>query len=429
MSDLFEAEQACVGALVHAPDMLALVPRLRARHFADPRHSTVFEAVEWAAAQPGVVPDPVMVIARLQATGRLMGNLTGSYVMDLVSSVPVVANVRWYAQQVLDAARRRALTVMAQQVAQAAQQPLDDELLADRMGELLGDLGELAAPVRVGGDGGRIVGFSTLTEFVDTPDETTSAWVIPGLLRSMERVVVVAPEGSGKTMIARTVACAVAAGRHPFAPDVPIPPLPTLMVDLENPPALIRSKTRPIIDQLRAWGSWDERMAHLWTRPGGVDLRKPADVLLFERVIEACRPRLVCFGPVYKAYVDGANDRAEQSTREVMGVLDRLREKHNFALWVEHHAPLGDSGGVRRFRPFGSSLWLRWPEFGLALPFTEGGNPSCTSLRVERWRGDRDEREWPSQLDRGRRGWPWEATYENGMPDWLRLGMPYEEAS
>lgn len=46
-----------------------------------------------------------------------------------------------------------------------------------------------------------------------------------------------------------------------------------------------------------------------------------------------------------------------------------------------------------------SSLWRRWPEFGLCL--FNGG-------RLFHWRGDREEREWPEQMRWGGEGeWPW----------------------
>lgn len=427
MNTPVEAERATIGALIQAPELLTLVPSLRGRHFADPMLGAVFAACEWANAQTGVAPDAVMVVERLRQTGMLRGTLTASVVVDLIEAAIHVVNVPWYAAQVMDAARRRALANAAHEAVSTVESQLDDDALADRMDTILANLGELAAPITVG-SGGRIEGLAQLGSFIDEPDGPSSGWLIPGLLRAMERVVIVAAEGSGKTMIARAVACAVAAGRHPFAPETRIEPATTLLVDLENPPSLIRSKTRPMVQTLRDWGSWDENRCHLWSRPGGIDLRKSADALLFERVVETVRPRLICFGPVYKAFLDTAGERDSQAAREVMGVLDHIREKYGCALWIEHHAPL-DQGGTRKFRPFGSSLWLRWPEFGLALPFTEPGDPGCTSLRVERWRGDRDEREWPTSLARGRRGWPWEATWDSpgGMPEWIRLGMPFEE--
>jgi RecA-family ATPase len=242
----------------------------------------------------------------------------------------------------------------------------------------------------------------------------------------MERVVVVAGEGAGKSTLMRAVAVATAAGRHWLEPACRIPPQRTLMVDLENAPSMIRAKVGVMSAQLSRFGAEHEDRAWLWSRPGGINLRRAEDALLLQRVIGLVRPQLVCFGPVYKAYSDGG-DRAEDSAREVIAVLDRLRERYRFALWVEHHAPL-EQQGVRKLRPVGSGIWSRWPEFGVALRSAEPGDPRCTSLLFDRFRFDRDVREWPSHLHRGVRGWPWEGEWrEGGMPAWLRLGTEFVE--
>lgn len=57
---------------------------------------------------------------------------------------------------------------------------------------------------------------------------------------------------------------------------------------------------------------------------------------------------------------------------------------------------------MREMRPYGSSLFLRWPEIGIGLkPDGEQGD-----LWVGRWRGDRLENNWPDKLVRGQI-WPW----------------------
>lgn len=422
-----EAERACVGALVHAPELLRAVPRLRARHFADPALRTVFGAVVRAEAQMGAAPDSLVVLAELAAAGELKGQVTAGLLADLMAGVPTVANVAWYGQLVLDGARRRALLAAAESVRQDATVAVDEDDLTERMARAVVSLEELAEPQSVTGAGG-VKGFSPLSDFLSADEADDSRWVVPGLVRSGERVVVVAAEGAGKTTLARALATATAAGRHFLSPDVRIPPARTLMIDLENPPGLIRAKTRPMVEHLRSWGAWSDaqQMAWLWTRPGGVNLRDPADLLLLERVVEEARPALICIGPVYKTFVEGGGDRAAQAVREVLAALDRLRERHGVALWIEHHAPM-DSNGARALRPFGSQLWLAWPEFGIALRRPKD-NPRA--LILERWRGDRDEREWPSRIERSASGWPWAAVWDGGVPAWMTsspraaLGVP-----
>lgn len=76
---------------------------------------------------------------------------------------------------------------------------------------------------------------------------------------------------------------------------------------------------------------------------------------------------------------------------------------------LEAHAGHGDARtGTRDLRPIGSSAMLRWPEFGIGLMKPQAkGDP----YRLVRWRGDRDERNFPtsllSQKDNPQR-WPWE---------------------
>jgi hypothetical protein len=49
--------------------------------------------------------------------------------------------------------------------------------------------------------------------------------------------------------------------------------------------------------------------------------------------------------------------------------------------------------------PRGSAALLGWPEFGFGIA-RSGDDPEHLA-DVRRWRGDRDEREWPAQLIRG----------------------------
>src|SRR6266496_2250852 len=82
-----------------------------------------------------------------------------------------------------------------------------------------------------------------------------------------------------------------------------------------------------------------------------------------------------------------------------------LRTAFGFALVLEAHTPNEANGQRRVMRPYGASLWRRWPEFGLYL--AEDG-------ALSHWRGPRDERAWPSRLVRGG-AWPWSPA--DGMGD------------
>jgi hypothetical protein len=113
---------------------------------------------------------------------------------------------------------------------------------------------------------------------------------------------------------------------------------------------------------------------------------------------------LILFGPMYKAYAAPSDKSSEAVTTEVAKYFDYIRDAYKCALWLEHHAPLGGMGTTRDMRPFGSSVWMRWSEFGLAL-YPDIANPY--EYEVRHYRGMRDERQWPKRLKRGET-WPFE---------------------
>lgn len=249
-----------------------------------------------------------------------------------------------------------------------------------------------------------------VAEFINEQEEPT-ATVVPGDLAEDDRVVIVAPEGVGKSELVRQVVMACAFGLHPFT-FRPMPAVPGLLVDLENPRQLVRERLR-YLAELAGRANPDNRApCTLWHKPGGIDLRKRSDRLAFEDILRRKRPKLVGLGPVYKAYSRKASENDEQVASEVQAILDDLRTRFGFALLLEHHAPQA-SNGVRDLRPFGSSLWLRWPEFGLNLK-PDPKRPRQV-LIVGRWRGDRSQAQWPDELHRGQ-VWPWEGKWTHGVP-------------
>jgi hypothetical protein len=240
-------------------------------------------------------------------------------------------------------------------------------------------------------------------EFLEEADDESYEWVIPGILERSERVMVVAAEGVGKTMLARQVALCAAAGVHPFTFQK-IPPVRTLTIDLENPERIIRRTSRSIMQQAIRHSGAKHVDAHLVVKPDGLDLTSARDRILIEQYIEQIQPQLICMGPMYKSFVDNGTRTSEALAVEVAKYLDMIRDVYGCALWLEHHAPLGTSMSSRDLRPFGSSVWSRWPEFGLALT-PDPTNPSGYVYNVGHFRGARDQRDWPKQLARGT-DWP-----------------------
>ncbi len=248
-------------------------------------------------------------------------------------------------------------------------------------------------------DTGRLVDWDSFIN-TEVPDDDYD-WIIPGLLERQDRVILVAAEGVGKTMLARQVAIMSAAGLNPFTYEH-MNPIRTLTIDLENPERIIRRMSTSIFGsskrQSRHGGPADR--AHLLIKPAGVDLLKAPDRVLIEEAIERTKPDLICLGPLYKSFLDPGNKTSESVAVEVARYLDYIRTTYNCALWMEHHAPLGGSGG-RELRPFGSAVWSRWPEFGLTL------EPDLTAdsahvYKMGNFRGDRDIRHRPTRIKRGK---------------------------
>lgn len=244
-------------------------------------------------------------------------------------------------------------------------------------------------------DQGRLVFWP---EFIREKDDNNFQWVIPGLLERSERVIIVAAEGVGKTMLARQVSILSACGVHPFSFQ-PMKPIRTLFVDLENPERIIKRISRKIFEEaLKLSHMKSEPEAHLFMKPAGLDLLRDGDRALLEKRLEETKPDLICIGPLYKSFVDPGGRTSEAIAIEVAKYLDDIRTAYKCALWIEHHAPLGSTMATRDLRPFGSAVWSRWPEFGIALHPALG---EAYKYDVKHFRGARDERPWPSVLARG----------------------------
>lgn len=244
---------------------------------------------------------------------------------------------------------------------------------------------------------GRLVNWA---DFVNEDEDDSYDWVIPNLLERGERVMVVAAEGVGKTMLGRQVALCSASGIHPFTFEK-MPAIRTLMIDLENPQRIIRRTSSNIQRTAQHYGFVETPQAHLFIKPDGLDLLKGSERSILEDVIDEVQPDLLLLGPVYKSFVDPGGRTSEAIAIEIAKYFDSLREWFQCAMWFEHHAPLGSTLTTRDLRPFGSAVWSRWPEFGLSLQ----PDPTATEgyvYEVKHFRGARDQRAFPLRMTRGR---------------------------
>lgn len=258
-----------------------------------------------------------------------------------------------------------------------------------------------------GGDGPQLA--PDLHAFLAEVDPAEN-WVIEGLLEREDRLIWTGREGLGKSMAIRQLAICAAAGVHPFT-DKFIKKQKVLFIDCENSLRKSRRRFRGLENTARYYKQCPipEGGLRLIHRPEGTNLTDEEEIeWLLERVT-AHRPDLLIIGPLYKLHTVDVNE--ETAARVIVGVLDQVRTKGNgCALVVEAHAP----HGATTLRPAGSSLFLRWPDFGFGIQSSlsgPGGAPSRKVVDVVGWRGPREERDWPTRLQWGRPDidWPWVA--------------------
>ncbi|WP_166345029.1 AAA family ATPase [Phytoactinopolyspora limicola] len=399
------AEAAILGAILrtaqhdtnHAAELTKTAPD--PSDYYRPAHETLAGHLTHAAAN-GRGLDPAAILARLADAGHLKpGWLDGATLHTLIEHAPPPTAVPWHTDRVQRLARRRRTISATQRAAQRLTHNADDDgldALVDAM-----DVLETAIQDEVHGTRANTLTVEHIDQVLAGDDEEEHYdWVIPGLLEHQDRLIVTGPEGGGKSTLLRQLAFQAAMGLHPFTGEI-IPPQRILYVDCENTRRQFRRKARPL--RVQAGNTLTPEHLHMSFRTEGLDLTQPTDVDWLERHVAATRPDILITGPIYK--LANGDPTEEKSAKPVAMALDRIRAHHNTAVILEAHSAKALGGSKKRaHEPYGWSGWLRWPEFGIWLD--KDGD-------IEHWRGMRDEREWPTMLQRGGE-WPWtKATSEN----------------
>lgn len=229
----------------------------------------------------------------------------------------------------------------------------------------------------------------TLTELLEEPDDEP-AWLIPGLLERKDRLMLTGEEGLGKSYLLRQIAVMAAAGLDPFDPSRRITPIKVTIIDCENTARQVRRKVRPVVDFATRYGTGNPGVVNLLCS-NRVDITRDKDLARIHFELDATQPDLVVIGPLYRLV-----PRALQTDDEaapLLAALDTIRDR-DISLLIEAHAghAIG-RGGVRDLRPRGSSALLGWPEFGYGMRTVASGYADLVP-----WRGDRDERHWPTRV-------------------------------
>lgn len=302
-----------------------------------------------------------------------------------------------------DRARITASVTRAYQALTASPRPTS-EVLAELGAEL-----EIAeARVSSGLD---VIGFD---EMYATPDESRP-WVMPGMLRTNERLMITGPEGGGKSVLIAQMCLGASMGLNTLSLGIDKhDPLRVLMLDVENDRLQIKSNMRKVFRYLDELSGGGIKPQIEWINVRDIDLSDPVERQKVIRLAKERMPQLMYMGSLYKLAPEG--EKSDAQFTYVSRTVDRIRAETGTSVLIEAHTGHGmqnDRNGT--MRPYGSSMWLRWPEFGVAM-LPQKGKP----VKIGHWRGARsDDREWPGGLRRGTllpwepiSGDEWEALYE-----------------
>lgn len=400
------AEQALLGCCLiyrqSARDVLRLV---QPADLYRPAHETVLRAMQRLADQG----EPINVhtlAAALASSGDLPRVGGPAYLHTLSAAPPPAASADWYIRRIRELAQLRALIAVGTRIVQAAMTPTSP------------DAGEQAehgvVALRDVRDRGRAAEdnpVQDMHDFLAVADDEPD-WVLPGYLERGDRVIWTAAEGGGKSVLLRQLAVTAAAGVLPFGrePNV-LGPRKVLVLDCENSDAQSRRRYRSLMNQAERIRHPVRRgQLHIHCQPAGVDLTRADGRAWLMRRVEDVMPDLLVIGPIYQLHAGDPN--SEELARKVTTALTEARVTAGCALVMEAHAAKAFAGTARNLAPVGSSLWLRWPEFGMGLRPVEDARSAeeDRARRVIPWRGARDERLWPRFLRGGwttEGEWPW----------------------
>ncbi|MFJ5967925.1 AAA family ATPase [Streptomyces sp. NPDC093060] len=394
------AEQAALGSCFDGKQYRAeVLAAVNAEAYYDPRHTAIHQAIA-ELHQMGENVDAITLGKYLADTARLSTAGGQVYLWEISRAAPTAANGEYYAGIVQDRALRRGLITVGTRIV---------EMGYSVHGETTEAVEQAVSMTREIRDQGLEIEDTPVEDILDfVQHQDTYDWVVPGLLERQDRLILTASEGGGKSTLLRQMAITLAAGLHPFNTWDYIKPARVLVLDCENSASASRRKYRPLLAAAESVEQPIQRgMFHIECKPAGVDLTKAKDRAWLMRRVERVQPDVLIVGPVYRLHAGDPN--SEELARKVSVVIDEARATAGCAVLMEAHSPHQNGFAAHRpLRPLGSSLWLRWPEFGFGLrPVNDEKSATKARARtVTPWRGQRDERAWPTYIKEGE-AWPW----------------------
>lgn len=394
-----DAEAALLGScMINRSALEHALGSVTVDDFYLPVHRAIFAAfVQTHAEGKGI--DATTTAAALHSAGKL--ELVGGRqaLLAMLAQTPGSGNVKAYAEMVADCSSRRRLIALAEDLGAKAYDP------AENTADLVGSLERAAEIVRL--PVGSFVPPIDVADLILEPD--VEDFIVPKLIDRGDRIIWTAGEGVGKSELQLQLAVCLASGVHPFF-QYGIRRIRVLLVDLENSRKQLKGRLRRLLGH--AGDRYQGGLGYA-SRGEGIDLRNPRDFRWLDQLCEYHHPEVLVIGPLYKCFrVHGRESKSDETAAEEAAyALDRLRIRHGMAVSLEAHSPHGESGDRAGGRPYGASLWLRWPEFGIYLKPMTG---ETSSVELRHWRGARDrDRDWPSILQQGGpHRWPWVASEE-----------------
>ena len=422
------SERALIGTMMYFPDEVReAFLSVRADDWFRPVHGELSNLIREMLANETAV-DPNTVLTRARDAGISEQQLPAKYILDCYQQAGVPASAEYHADRIRKIGATRRLGYLFEHGAQRVQSVFengvvteDDALYIDSLREMLDEV------ENANRDETEKIGL-TIGEILDI--ETRHQWVIPGLLAHMDRVILTGAEGAGKSTLMTQIAAALIGEIHPFT-GMPLTdcgldqPPRVLVLDFENSELQLQARARmilPMVDACRANHGLppiNPNVDHVLfvNKPEGIDLagkQADSDLNWIETKLHRFQPHILIMGPLYRMHSHESSN--EEAARAVTVGIDRLRARYRFALLTEAHAAKATtSDGRRNMAPIGTSLWLRWPEFGLGLlRSAEDPNEGVAKIvDVVRWRGEREKRLWPKALQRSHKlPWtPYDADY------------------
>lgn len=197
------------------------------------------------------------------------------------------------------------------------------------------------------------------------------SYTIPNVLARGDRLLITGFEGHGKSTLLRQMAVQCAAGIHPWT-GLPMPPQKVVVIDVENHPDQTLESWQQLVGLVARHGApmQEGQLTILEEWDNDIDLcSEEGYAYLIER-IHAYKPDLLFMGPLYNMANKDLKD--DETARKIKRVVNDGRAICGTSFIMEHHAPhKGPGDKERSVRPYGSSTFLKWPDFGFGLRPTE----------------------------------------------------------